>query len=139
MDISCSFAPSADTPAHIELAERLGFHRAWVYDSPAACADLWMTLAVAAHRTERIGLAPGAVADRPFDVPIVIAAEGPRGLEAARRVGDGVSASLMDPPVGFDWCVRVLLGTVLEENEFPTSARVVDVAGPAAALAYHGL
>ena len=220
MDVSCSFAPSADTPAQIELAEQLGFHRAWVYDSPAACADVWMTLAAAAQRTTRIGLAPGvlvphtrhlmttassiatlaalapgrvalgvgsgfsaarmlgrpplrwdtvetfvtalrsllrgeevehegrvlrmlqpegAVAARPLEVPILVAAEGPRGLEAAHRVGDGVSASLMEPPSGFAWSVRVVMGTVLAEGESPTSPRVVEVAGPAAALAYHGL
>ncbi|WP_019877879.1 LLM class flavin-dependent oxidoreductase [Sporichthya polymorpha] len=220
MLISCSFAPAADTPDHIALAEQLGFHRAWCYDSPAVFSDVWMTLALAAQRTSRIGLAPGVLvphtrhvltsaaaiatlarlapgrvavgigsgfsaarllgrtpvrwsevesyvqtlrallrgeevehegrrlrmlhedgvtAPRPLEVPIVVAAEGPRGLEAARRVGDGVSSSLMDPPAGFDWSLRVALGTVLAEGELPTSPRVVDVAGPAAALAYHGM
>ena len=46
--ISCVFAPSLDTPAHIELAERLGYRRAWCYDSPAMYADPWMVLALAA-------------------------------------------------------------------------------------------
>ena len=46
--ISCVFAPSLDTPAHIELAERLGYRRAWCYDSPAVYADPWMVLALAA-------------------------------------------------------------------------------------------
>ena len=49
--ISCVFAPSLETPAHIELAERLGYRRAWCYDSPALCADPWMVLALAAART----------------------------------------------------------------------------------------
>ena len=50
------FAPSLDTPAHIELAESLGYRRAWCYDSPAVCADPWMVLAVTAGRTSAIGL-----------------------------------------------------------------------------------
>ncbi|MDP2700631.1 MAG: hypothetical protein Q8P98_01020 [Candidatus Rokubacteria bacterium] len=35
MDISCAFLPFPDTPDHIALAERLGYRRAWVYDTPA--------------------------------------------------------------------------------------------------------
>ena len=59
--ISCVFAPSLDTPAHIELAERLGYRRAWCYDSPAMYADPWMVLAVAAGRTSTIGLGPASL------------------------------------------------------------------------------
>jgi 5,10-methylenetetrahydromethanopterin reductase len=59
--ISCVFAPSLDTPAHIELAERLGYRRAWCYDSPAVCADPWMVLALAAGRTRAIGLGPASL------------------------------------------------------------------------------
>ena len=59
--ISCVFAPSLDTPAHIELAERLGYRRAWCYDSPALYADPWMVLAVAAGRTRAIGLGPASL------------------------------------------------------------------------------
>ena len=59
--ISCVFAPSLDTPAHIELAERLGYRRAWCYDSPALCADPWMILALAAARTRAIGLGPATL------------------------------------------------------------------------------
>jgi len=59
--ISCVFAPSLATPAHIELAERLGYRRAWCYDSPALCADPWMVLALAAARTRAIGLGPASL------------------------------------------------------------------------------
>ena len=59
--ISCVFAPSLGTPAHIELAERLGYRRAWCYDSPALCADPWMVLALAAARTRAIGLGPASL------------------------------------------------------------------------------
>jgi 5,10-methylenetetrahydromethanopterin reductase len=59
--ISCVFAPSLATPAHIELAERLGYRRAWCYDSPALCADPWMVLTLAAGRTSAIGLGPASL------------------------------------------------------------------------------
>jgi 5,10-methylenetetrahydromethanopterin reductase len=35
VDISCAFATSSDTPEHVQLAESLGYRRAWLYDSPA--------------------------------------------------------------------------------------------------------
>src|SRR5258707_952151 len=35
MDISCAFPPVPGTPDHIALAERLGYRRAGVYDTPA--------------------------------------------------------------------------------------------------------
>jgi len=31
MDISCAFATSSDTPAHLELAEMLGYRHAWLW------------------------------------------------------------------------------------------------------------
>jgi 5,10-methylenetetrahydromethanopterin reductase len=61
MDISCAFATSMATPAQIATAERLGYARAWVYDSPALYPDVWMTLAIAAGRTSTIGLGPAVL------------------------------------------------------------------------------
>lgn len=61
IDISAGFPPGSVTPDHIALAERLGYRRAWVYDSPALYHDVWVTLARAAERTERIGLGPGVL------------------------------------------------------------------------------
>lgn len=61
MRISCAFPPVPDTPKHIELAEQLGYHTAWVYDTPALQVDVWMTLALAAVRTQRIVLGPGVL------------------------------------------------------------------------------
>lgn len=48
MRLCCAFATGLETPDHIKAAEDLGCARAWVYDSPALCADAWMTLARAA-------------------------------------------------------------------------------------------
>jgi 5,10-methylenetetrahydromethanopterin reductase len=54
MEIGCLFPPTMDTPEHIRMAEELGYHYAYVYDSPAFLADAWMTLALAAERTSEI-------------------------------------------------------------------------------------
>jgi 5,10-methylenetetrahydromethanopterin reductase len=61
MHISCAFATSLSTPAHVAEAERLGYHRAWLYDSPALYPDVWAMLALAAERTSRISLGPGVL------------------------------------------------------------------------------
>ena len=61
MDVSCAFPTALSSPDDIALAERLGYDRAWVYDTPQQSPDVWMTLALAADRTERIGLGPGVL------------------------------------------------------------------------------
>jgi 5,10-methylenetetrahydromethanopterin reductase len=57
--LSCALNTSMDSPEHARIAEELGYERAWFYDSPAICADVWMQLGRAADRTERIGLGTG--------------------------------------------------------------------------------
>src|SRR5881392_1190514 len=61
MDISCAFPTTLDSPAHVALAEEVGYERAWLYDTPQQSPDVWMMLALAAERTERIGLGPGVL------------------------------------------------------------------------------
>jgi 5,10-methylenetetrahydromethanopterin reductase len=78
----------------------------------------------------------GFAPPRPIATPILVAANGPRGLAVAREHGDGVLA-LADPPAGFAWCALARSGTVLEPGEALTSARVVSALAPAIALVYH--
>ncbi|MFC8824157.1 LLM class flavin-dependent oxidoreductase [Streptomyces sp. NPDC057137] len=61
MDVSCQFATSLHSPEHIAAAEQLGYHRAWLHDTPAQSPDVWAMLALAAERTHRIHLAPGVL------------------------------------------------------------------------------
>ncbi len=61
MELSCALFTSVDTPDHAAVAERLGYRRVWVYDSPAIASDVWMGLARAADRTSTIGLGPGVL------------------------------------------------------------------------------
>lgn len=215
-----------ETPAHIAIAEELGYRRAWCYDSPAVFADMWVVLALAAERTERIGLgtavlvpslrhpmsaaaaiasvaqlAPdrlvvavgtghtgrvilgqkpipwaevrsyilalkallrgetaqwegtaiamihqaGFVAERPVNVPILVAANGPKGRAVAIEAGDGMLIAplagrqiTIPEDTGLAWrSVGTVWGTVLDEGEEVTSDRVVDAAGPFLAVRYH--
>ncbi len=221
MDISCAFATSSDTPSHVQVAETLGYRRAWLYDSPALYPDVWMVLSRCAQRTSRIGLGPGVlvpslrhpmvnaaaiaelvgqapgrvavavgsgftgrfalgkrpmpwrqVADyvrclrallagetgewdgakvrmlhlpgfgarRPVQVPILIGADGPKGLAVAAELGDGVFSAAVPQPDAVkvaDWRALLTFGTVVDEGEQLTSARVVDAAAPGAVVMYH--
>ena len=205
----------------MELAETLGYKRAWLYDSPALYPDVWMVLTRCAERTSRIGLGPGVlvpslrhpmvnaaaiaelarqapgrvavafgsgltgrftlgqrpmpwrqvaeyvrcvkallagetaewdgakvrmlhppgfVAERPVDVPILIGADGPKGLAVAAELGDGVFSAAVPQPGATDaadWRALLSFGTVLDDGEDLTSARVINAAGPAAVVLYH--
>jgi 5,10-methylenetetrahydromethanopterin reductase len=80
---------------------------------------------------------PGFVPDRPLDVPLFIAADGPKGFAVADAVGDGVLSMRppRHPPTG-PWAV-MQIGTVLEPGETADSARVKDAVSPGLTFAYH--
>ncbi len=61
MRIGVFLAPVRETPAHIALAEELGFASAWCYDSPLLYQDPFVALARAAERTRRIDLGVGVL------------------------------------------------------------------------------
>jgi 5,10-methylenetetrahydromethanopterin reductase len=61
MDVSVAFSTALDSHENIALAEELGYARAWLYDTPQNGPDVWMSLALAAERTSRIGLGPGVL------------------------------------------------------------------------------
>jgi 5,10-methylenetetrahydromethanopterin reductase len=219
LQISCAFPPGPRAVDHIVEAERLGYERAWLFDSPALYGDIWMIAALAAQRTTRITLgpavlvpnlrhplaqasaiatleqlAPGRVAvaigtgftgrmamgqkpltwawtrryigqlrallrgekvevdgtivqmlhapefapARPIDVPIVVAANGPKGLAVARELGDGVMTIGGGDPE-FEWCSVLAFGTVLDDGESPGSERALAAAGPGLTVVYHAM
>ena len=78
----------------------------------------------------------GYAAPRPIEVPIIIAAAGPKGVAAARELGDGVFSVPM-PIADFATSIVLVFGTVLAEGEDPGSARVVAAAGHAAPVMFH--
>jgi 5,10-methylenetetrahydromethanopterin reductase len=220
MKISAQFATSMHSPEHVAAAEQLGYHRAWLFDTPHESPDVWMMLALAAERTTTIGLGPGVLVPtlrhpmvnasataaltalapgrvtvgfgtgfagaralgatptswsylrdyvrafrgllagatvewqgarmrmmhpgghapaRPIDVPILISALGPKGLDVATELADGLFTVNGQTRFAarFDWAALGVHGTVLGDGEPLNSPRVRAAAGPGNALAYH--
>jgi 5,10-methylenetetrahydromethanopterin reductase len=81
----------------------------------------------------------GFVAERPIDVPIVVAALGPKGAAVAKELGDGlyVTSAIPDFATEFEWVSYLFWGTVREDGEDTSSERVRAAGGPGWALAYH--
>lgn len=82
---------------------------------------------------------PGYGASRPLEVPILIAAGGPKGTAAAKELADGVF-SVITPhreAASFSWCALLSFGTVLGDGEDLASPRVAAALGPGAAVLYH--
>lgn len=81
----------------------------------------------------------GFVSERPVDVEILVAANGPKGRKVAESVGaDGVM-SIFGGQDGFERCALLGYGTVLDEGESVGSPRVLDAAGPGGAVVFHGM
>ena len=83
------------------------------------------------------GFAPA----RPVEVPILVAAAGPKGVAAAKTVGDGVFfGGTASPSAGeFAHVALLTFGTVLDEGEDAGSARVMAAAGHSAAVSLHAM
>lgn len=92
MDISCAFAPVPETAEQVALAERLGYRRAWVFDTPALQLDVWMTLARAAELTTRIELGPGVLIPSLRHVVVTAAAIATLVDRAPGRVNVGIGS-----------------------------------------------
>lgn len=83
---------------------------------------------------------PTCGAPRPVEVPILIGADGPKGLAVADELGDGVfSAAVPQPGATSAWRALLTFGTVLEPGEELTSPRARAAFGPGVAVAYHAL
>ena len=82
---------------------------------------------------------PGFAAPRPVEVPLLFAANGPKGIQAARDCADGLV--YLGPgestPRGFERLVLGLAGCVLEEGEPATSSRSLESARVMFAMQYH--
>ena len=91
--------------------------------------------------TTPMGPAEGVRIPRPpLVVPILVGADGPRGTAAAAELGDGAfAAGLPNAAAAGRWSALLQFGTVLDEGEDPAADRVVECAGPAVAVALHGM
>ncbi len=81
-----------------------------------------------------------AAASRPVEVPVYIGALGPKGLQVARDLADGlfVASGVPEGAREFDDVAYLVWGTVLDDGESPTDERVRAAAGPGLAQTLHG-
>jgi 5,10-methylenetetrahydromethanopterin reductase len=79
----------------------------------------------------------GQAPTRPIEVPWLIGASGPKGFAAAQQLGAGVFTTA--PQDGFGWSALLAFGTVIGDDESVDAPRVLEAAGPGAAVAYHAL
>jgi 5,10-methylenetetrahydromethanopterin reductase len=221
LEVSAAFATTLETPEHIRIAEELGYQRAWLYDTPQQSPDVWMCLALAAERTQRIGIGPGvlvpalrhpmvnasgaaalerlapgrvavafgtgytgrrAMGQQPVSwaylsryvktfrallrgetaewegsplrmlhtagslpstsdtIPVYIGAIGPRGMEIAASLGDGLfvaGGGVPDRAKEFEKVFYLAVGSVLDDGETFGSERLRTAAGPGLAQVFH--
>jgi len=85
--------------------------------------------------------AEGHAPPRPIELPIFIAALGPKGDAVARRLGDGLYLIGVVPPFAKEHETVAMLcqGTVLDPDEDVHSERVRAAAGPGTMASYHYL
>jgi 5,10-methylenetetrahydromethanopterin reductase len=78
----------------------------------------------------------GWLPDRPINVPVYMAGQGPKARALAKEITDGL-ISLGGPAEGFETCLVSTGGTVLDDGEDVTSPRAATAVKPLVALAYH--
>ena len=79
----------------------------------------------------------GVTASLPLETPIIVAANGPKGLAVANALGDGLMCAGVVPEGGKD-AIALTMGTVLQEGESLASERVLEAIGPGIAVVWHG-
>ena len=83
---------------------------------------------------------PTGAPARPIEVPILIGADGPKGLAVADELGDGLfSAAVPQAATRQAWRALLSFGTVLDDDEALTSDRARAAYGPGLAVGYHAV
>jgi 5,10-methylenetetrahydromethanopterin reductase len=151
VNASAAAALAALAPGRVAVAFGTGFAGAralgvpptsWAYlrDYVIAFRGLLSGYTVNWHdRRIRMMHPHGHAPARPIDVPILIAALGPKGLAVATELADGLFTALGATGFAsqFGWAALALHGTILADGEALDSARVRAAAGPGNAVAYH--
>jgi len=107
MRLSCGIVPGPNAPETAVLAEQLGYHRAWFYDSPALYGDVWIAIARALDRTERIGVGTAVLVPSLRHVVTTAAAIGSIEAQAPGRlavaIGSGFTGRAMFGKPALGW------------------------------------
>jgi 5,10-methylenetetrahydromethanopterin reductase len=85
----------------------------------------------------QLSASEGWLPSRPIDVPLLLAANGPKGHATAREVADGLITGAPEP--GSERCYVPCNGTVLADGEDLDAERVRKTVAPLVATTYHSL
>lgn len=109
IDVSVALPPSFESAQHIATAERLGYRRAYLYDTAFEGDDVWLHLYRAAERTTTIGLGP-AVLVPTLRHPLVNAAQtvalhrlAPGRVLTSFGTGFSSRAAMGQPPIRWSY------------------------------------
>lgn len=91
MDFGVLIAPLADSWKTVQLAEELGFTRAWFYDTQMLNSELFVSMAAAAMKTSKIRLGTGVLVPSNRIAPVTASALATLNALAPGRIDFGVS------------------------------------------------
>lgn len=111
MQFGVNIAPAADSWRIVRRAEELGFDHAWFIDSPLINADLFVAMAAAAMKTERIRLGTGVLVPSNRLAPVAASALASLNALAPGRIDFGVGT-------GFTGRRAMGLGAIRLEDMF---------------------
>jgi alkanesulfonate monooxygenase SsuD/methylene tetrahydromethanopterin reductase-like flavin-dependent oxidoreductase (luciferase family) len=105
IDVSVGLAPTFESAEHIATAEKLGYRRAYLFDTPFEGDDVWLGLHRAAELTSMIELGPGVLIPTQRH-PLVNAAQtvslsriAPGRIFSAFGTGFSSRAAIGQPPI----------------------------------------
>ncbi|OBI23425.1 5,10-methylene tetrahydromethanopterin reductase [Mycobacterium sp. E2327] len=109
IDVSVALPPSFESAQHIVAAEKLGYRRAYLYDTPFGGDDVWLGLHRAAERTTTIELGPAVLIPTQRH-PLVNAAEtfslhrrAPGRVVTSFGTGFSSRAAIGQPPIRWSY------------------------------------
>ena len=114
MEISCGVPPSPQAAQLAVQAEKLGYDRVWLYDSPAIYEDIWAWLALCAQATSKIGLGTAVLVPHSRHVMVTASAAATiEGLAPGRlTLGFGTGASarwfFAKNPLSWDYLITYI-------------------------------
>jgi len=133
MKLSCGLIPSPYVVRLAQFAERLGYGRVWLPDSPVLYGDVWIAIARILEGTQRIGAGTAVLVPHLRDVVVTAAAIGtieqlaPGRLEIALGTGFTARAMMGKPPLTWKYMEKYVttLQALLAGDEATVDGAVV--------------
>jgi 5,10-methylenetetrahydromethanopterin reductase len=142
MDFGINIAPAADSWKVVQRAEELGFTHAWFYDTQLLNADVFVAMAAAAMKTDRIRLGTGVLIPSNRIAPVTASALASLNKLAPGRIDFGVATGFtarrtmglgavkLDDVREYVRIVRALLDRETTEWEFEGKRRKIRFLNP---------